>query len=115
MAFYEELAKLKEEWKQSITEDIGILEDYLMSRIKVVGATCKELEESKDNRVLNEDFEYVVIVNAQQIEGLELLVPMIHGKKTILFGNAQGQEGSLFSRLFESSPKENKSILDELA
>ena len=115
VAFYEELAKLKEEWKQSITEDIGILEDYLLSRIKVVGATCKELEESKDNRVLNEDFEYVVIVNAQQIEGLELLVPMIHGKKTILFGNAQGQEGSLFTRLFESSPNENKSILDELA
>ena len=115
VSFYEGLSKLKEDWKQAITGDIGIIEDYLLSRIKVVGATCKEIEESEHNRLFNEDFEYVIIVNAEQIEKLELLVPMIHGKKTILFGNTQSQEASLFSRLFESSPKENKSILDELA
>ena len=115
VSFYEELAKLKEDWKQSITEDDRIIEEDLLQRIKVVGATCKEIEANENHCLLSEDFEYVIIIDAEKVEELELLVPMIHGKRTILLGNAKEQEASLFARLFESSPKENKSILDELA
>ena len=114
VAFYEDLAKLKEDWKQALTDKKDMLLKYLRDQVEVVGATCQEVEENQDEVLAKKDFEYVIVSRAQQIPGLELLIPMIRGKKVILIGDATSQGVSLFARLYERCPKENKSLLETL-
>lgn len=111
VAFYEELAKLKEDWKKGLIEDHEAIESYLMNEVNVVGTTCSKLGENRDEMLVREPFEYVFVNEADQIPDLELLIPMIRGKKVVLIGNVNTNAACLFARLYENCPKDNKSLL----
>ena len=113
--FYEELSKLKTDWQQSLMENKDLLRDYLMEQVKVVGTTCNAIGTCQDVALARTEFEYVIITEAHRIPGLEMLIPMIHGKKGILIGDAVSYPVSLFARLYKNCPKENKSPLEMLA
>ncbi|MBE6023347.1 MAG: hypothetical protein E7231_08955 [Cellulosilyticum sp.] len=110
--FYEELSKLKADWKQSLMEDEALMRDYLVDQIKAVGTTCHALLACKEQALVNGSFEYVIISEAHQITGLDMLIPMIQGKKIILLGDATSNLKSLFTHLYQNCPKENKSSLE---
>lgn len=113
--FYEELVKLKTEWQQSLMEDKDLLRAYLMEQVKVVGTTCHAIGACQDVVLGRAEFEYIIITDAHRISGLEMLIPMIHGKKGILIGDAVSHPVSLFARLYKDCPKENKNSLEILA
>lgn len=113
--FYEELVKLKTEWQQSLMEDKDLLRAYLMEQVKVVGTTCHAIGACQDVALGRAEFEYIIITDAHRISGLEMLIPMIHGKKGILIGDAVSHPVSLFARLYKDCPKENKNSLEILA
>ena len=106
--FYEGLAKIKEDWKQSLLQETEMLTEYLMKKINVVGTTCSALAEHKIFNLLEEPFEYVIVQHADEIVGLDMIVPLIHGKKVILIGKTHGEARNLFESLYEVCPAENK-------
>ena len=112
--FYEGLSKLKEQWKNQLLQDEHVLLGYISNHINVVGATCKAIELESTSCLTNEAFEYVIIHQAHQMIGLELFIPMIKGKKVIIIGDLKENPSSLFAKLFEICPKENKSVLEVL-
>lgn len=114
VAFYETLSKIKDSWKQKLLTEEEIIEDYLKKCVKVIGATCEDIKMNGNDALLGEKFDYVIIADADQIPELDLLSPMIKGERTILLGNAMGNKPSLFMRLYEDCPKENKSLLSKM-
>lgn len=108
VAYYEEMGKLKSDWQAALSGDQEDVEAYLMSKINVVGATCQGLVEYREQKLVNRPFEYVIICGAEQFPNLELLIPMIKGKKMIIMGQKEEGINSLFSKIYMDCPPENK-------
>ncbi|MBP3887343.1 MAG: hypothetical protein J6F30_06775 [Cellulosilyticum sp.] len=114
VAFYDAIAKLKEDWRSSLEENEDMLTSYLAAQINVIGATHHALVEHKRTGLLRDDFEYVIIHEAQDMPNLEFLISLVRGKKAVLVGDAAKEPTSLFAKLYDRCLRTHKKALSEI-
>lgn len=114
VAFYDALAKLKADWQLSLEEDKDLLMDYFMNKVNVFGATNRALGQQENVPLLRENFDYIIIHEAQDIPSLELLISMVRGKKIVLIGNTAKHSASLFTKLYDRCLRSHKQALIEV-
>ena len=61
-----------------------------------------------------DDFEYIIIHEAQDMPNLELLISLVRGKKAVLVGNAAKEPTSLFAKLYDRCLRTHKKALSEI-
>ena len=114
VAFYDALAKLKSDWQLSLEENQELLIDYLVSKLKVIGATHYALTKQENSILLKDNFDYIIINEAQDMPYLELLISLVKGKKAILIGDSTKNQSSLFTKLYMRCQRTHKKALIEV-
>lgn len=127
------LLNLEEQWRESIVNKQNYaLNEVLLETVDLVGATCIGINSQK--RFANLDFDVTIIDEAGQIQIQNALVPMSVSEKLIMLGDYQqippsaDQElidlckindidpellkKSLFEKMYNELPNENKMMLD---
>lgn len=104
--------------------------DAFMTTVQVHGATCSRVPEVQ-RKLDHEPFDWVILDEAAKTLDTEVLIPLIYGKKFLLVGDQKqlkpfldtrtvrvlreagksGYQTSLFERLFELVPAQNRDVL----
>lgn len=127
------------DWMDSLKAYQPSLEQVYLDNTNVVAATCMGIAATSNNAFVDKEFDLVIIDESARCEPVELLVPMVRGKKIILVGDhkqlppqrdhelerALEESGhmdseavnrlfseSLFQRLYESAPDSLRAFLD---
>lgn len=128
------------EFRDTIKSTPVLIEELLKKYADVKGTTCQKVSSKAFNDVNqgNSDYEYVIIDEAARANPLDLIIPLIRGKKVLLVGDHKqlphmidsaidtkfktSQDAkesyetyvkeSLFGRLYHSLPNNRKIMLD---
>ena len=84
---YEKAESIKDEWKQVLTVYQESFEKAYIDVANLVSATCLGIATMKKNYFQDTEFDYLVVDEAGRGSSLELLIPMVRGKKIILVGD----------------------------
>jgi replicative DNA helicase len=79
--------KVLKRWHEQVEASADELHPLLVRRADVIGATC--IGSATAHILTDVDFDMVVVDEAGQINVLDLLVPLVRGKRTILVGDHQ--------------------------
>lgn len=128
----DEIISLTREWHRRLGK-LDEFDEIFANKASVIAATCVGIA---SRNVLNDiDFDWVIVDEAARANALELLVPLVRGKKIILVGDHQqlppvvnteldkalleekgvkqsDLETSLFEDLFDKLPDQSKLILN---
>lgn len=106
MEFYIQTNDIQEEWSSRMSVYQTSFEETYVNTANLVSATCVGINTKNDNYFLDSEFDYLIIDEAGRASSLELLIPMIRGKKIILVGDhkqiSQDVERELMQKLIES-------------
>ncbi|OLO26331.1 hypothetical protein BTR23_23495 [Alkalihalophilus pseudofirmus] len=87
LALLEKTGHIRSEWTNQLNYYQDTFEDIYIKISNLIGATCLGISSNQNNYFLTTDFDYVVIDEAARSSSLELLIPMVRGKKIILVGD----------------------------
>lgn len=127
------------DWIESLSVYQSSFEKPYLNRVNVVASTCMRIAGTRHNAFSDMDFDWVIIDESARCEALELLVPMVRGKRIVLLGDHKQLppqrdrdlekrlesskvikpeayqeliDESLFSRLYTSAPVSLREFLD---
>lgn len=103
LALYESTLDLQGEWNQKLQYYQESFEDIYINTSNLICATCLGIAATSNNHFLNTEFDYVILDEAARASSMELLIPLIRGKKIVLVGDHK-----------QISPTLEKDILDKL-
>lgn len=87
LALLEQTGHIRSEWTSQLNYYQDTFEDIYIKISNLIGATCLGISSNQNNYFLTTAFDYVVIDEAARSSSLELLIPMVRGKKIILVGD----------------------------
>ncbi|WP_366161243.1 AAA domain-containing protein [Bacillus infantis] len=79
--------QLRSEWTSQLKFYQESFEDVYIKLSNLICATCLGISSSQNNHFHRTEFDYVIIDEAARSSTLELLIPMVRGKKIILVGD----------------------------
>ena len=88
-ALLERSKDIRKAWKASLDshDTVRQLQEIYIGRANVICATCSGVA-SDDHRVFAEkEYDYVIVDEAAKCDALEILIPLVRGKKIILVGD----------------------------
>lgn len=127
--------EIREEWAQILKSPsiLDSFENLYLSKTNAVFATCTGIASLDNGIFAQRDYDYVIVDEAAKCNSLDILIPLVMGKKLILVGDhkqlypmleTEGvseeisdndiqelKEHTLFKRLFEERVPENFKIM----
>lgn len=95
--------ELQQAWYNKLGFYQGAFENIYIKISNLICATCLGISSTNNNYFLDTVFDYIIIDEAARATSVELLIPMIRGRKIILVGDHK-----------QISPGIEKSILDRM-
>lgn len=121
ISYYEQKAKkvklhnqardIKEEWENKLRYYQEGFENLYVSTSNLIGATCLGIASTNNNNFFSKEFDYVIIDEAARSSSLELLIPMIRGRKIILVGDHKQLSPSIEKAISQKLKDDN--IMDD--
>ncbi len=84
---YESTKDIQSEWADKLNYYQESFENIYINISNLICATCLGIASTNNNYFLDKEFDYVIIDEAARASSMELLIPMIRGKKIVLVGD----------------------------
>lgn len=84
---YERANSMQQEWIKLLALHQDTFENAYINISNLICATCVGIASSKNNDFQNKEFDYVIIDEAARSSSLELLIPMVRGRRIVLVGD----------------------------
>ena len=114
LEFYNQSRDIQDEWALRMNVYQPSFEEAYVKTANLVSATCLGIATKNNNYFFESEFDYLIIDEAGRASSLELLIPMIRGKKIILVGDhkqiSPDIEKELMNKLIESEEIDEDAI-----
>ncbi|TCI77908.1 hypothetical protein EVJ20_08090 [Exiguobacterium sp. SH0S1] len=107
LELYESTLDIQEEWKQKLEYYQQSFEDIYINTSNLICATCLGIASTTNNHFLNTEFDYVILDEAARASSMELLIPLIRGKKIVLVGDHKQISPTLERDILEKLERDN--------
>lgn len=87
LELYEMSQDIQNEWNKKLQYYQENFEDIYINSSNLICATCLGIASTNNNHFLNTEFDYVILDEAARASSMELLIPLIRGKKIVLVGD----------------------------
>lgn len=85
--FYDQAGDIQDEWASRMNIYQPSFEEAYVKTANLVSATCLGIVAKNNNYFFESEFDYLIIDEAGRASSMELLIPMVRGKKIILVGD----------------------------
>ncbi|AGY82877.1 AAA domain-containing protein [Carnobacterium inhibens] len=114
MGFYNQTIDIQEEWASRMDVYQTSFEEAYVKSANLISATCLGIATKSNNYFSESEFDYLIIDEAGRASSLELLIPMIRGKKIVLVGDhkqiSSDVERELMDKLTETEEIDENEI-----
>jgi len=114
LELYEMTLDIQDEWEKKLQYYQESFEDIYINSSNLICATCLGIASTKNNHFLNTEFDYVILDEAARASSMELLIPLIRGKKIILVGDHKQISPTLERDILEKLERDNVVNTDEI-
>lgn len=114
LALYESTLDIQDEWKQKLQYYQESFEDIYINSSNLICATCLGIASTTNNHFLNTEFDFVILDEAARASSMELLIPLIRGKKIVLVGDHKQISPTLERDILEKLERDEIVNTDEI-
>lgn len=107
LELYESTLDIQGEWKQKLAYYQQSFENIYVNTSNLICATCSGIASTNNNHFLDTEFDYVILDEAARASSMEMLIPLIRGKKIVLVGDHKQISPTLERDILEKLERDN--------